>query len=189
MTAQSMHERLLDLFQAEGIDTLFGIPDPSFFGTFIEAERRGMQVVSPHHEQAAALTADGYFRMTGKPVVLCMNKGPGVGNVAAGANFLRKENVPAVFIMAQRQRFYEQRVRRGKMQYMSQPPIFEGVMKYVGIIEYPEQTDDILHEAFRQAMTGVPGPSYVELPLGVMQAKFDLPPGFCQRDVAWLMAW
>ncbi|CAN7600149.1 thiamine pyrophosphate-binding protein [Phenylobacterium sp. LjRoot225] len=176
MTNQAMHERLLDLIQAEGIDTLFGIPDPSFFGMFIEAERRGMEIVSPHHEQAAALTADGYFRMTGKPVVLCMNKGPGVGNIAAGANFFRKENIPAVFIMAQRQRIYEQRVRRGKMQYMSQPPIFEGVMKYVGVIEYPDQTDEILHEAFRQATTGVPGPTYVELPLGVMQAKFDLPP-------------
>ena len=176
MTNQAMHERLLDLIQAEDIDTLFGIPDPSFFAMFIEAERRGIEVVSPHHEQAAALTADGYFRMTGKPVVLCMNKGPGVGNIAAGANFFRKENVPAVFIMAQRQRIYEQRVRRGKMQYMSQPPIFEGVMKYIGVIEYPDQTDEIIHEAFRQATTGVPGPTYVELPLGVMQAKFNLPP-------------
>jgi acetolactate synthase-1/2/3 large subunit len=176
MPIQTMPERLLDLIQAESLDTLFGIPDPSFFAMFIEAERRGMQVISPHHEQAAALTADGYFRMTGKPVVLCINKGPGVGNIAAAANFFRKENVPAVFIMGQRQRFYEQRVRRGKMQYMSQPPMYESVMKYTGVIEYPEQTDEIMHEAFRQAMTGVPGPTYVELPLGVMQAKFNLPP-------------
>lgn len=173
MTNQTMHERLLDLIQAEGINTLFGIPDPSFFGLFIEAERRGMEVVSSHHEEALALTADGYFRMTGKPVVMCVNKGPGVGNIAAGANFLMKENVPAIFIMAQRQRFYEQRVRRGKMQYMSQPPLFENAVKYVGIIEYPQQTEEIIHEAFRQALTGVPGPTYVELPLGVMQAKFD----------------
>lgn len=176
MSKCAMHERILDLIQAEGVDTLFGIPDPSFFGMFIEAEKRGMEVVSPHHEQAAALTADGHFRMTGKPAVLCINKGPGVANIAAGANFLRKENVPAVFIMGQRQRFYEQRVRRGKMQYMSQPPMFEGVMKYVGIIEYPEQTDEIFHEAFRQALSGTPGPVYIELPLGVMQAKFDRTP-------------
>src|ERR1700722_19411528 len=173
MTIQTMPERILDLIQAEGIDTLFGIPDPSFFALFVEAEKRGMQIISPHHEEAAALTADGFFRMTGKPVVLCVNKGPGVANIAAGANFLRKENVPAVFIMAQRQRFYEQRVRRGKMQYMSQPPLFQDVVKYVGVIEYPEQTDEIFHEAFRQALNGVPGPTYIELPLSVMQAKFD----------------
>jgi thiamine pyrophosphate-dependent acetolactate synthase large subunit-like protein len=173
MTTQTMHERLLDLIQAEGIDTLFGIPDPSFFGMFIEAERRGMRIVSPHHEQAAALTADGYYRMTGKPVVLCMNKGPGVANVMAGANFMMKENVPAVFIMANRQRFYEQKVRLGKMQYMSQPPLFENTVKFTGVIEYPQQTDEIIREAFRKAQSGRPGPTYVELPLGVMQAKFD----------------
>lgn len=176
MTPQKMHERLLDLVQAEDVDTLFGIPDPSFFGMFIEAEKRGMKIVSPHHEQAAALMADGLFRMTGKPGVLCINKGPGVANIAAGANYLRKENVPAVFLMGQRQRFYEQRVRRGKMQYMSQPPIFAGFMKYVGIVEYPQQTDEIIHEAFRQALSGVPGPTFVELPLGIMQATFQLPP-------------
>jgi len=173
---QTMYDHILDLLQAEGVDTLFGILDPSFFGMFIEAERRRMRIISPHHEQAAALTADGYFRMTGKPAVLCMNKGPGVANVMAGANFLMKENVPAVFIMANRQRFYEQKVRRGKMQYMSQPPLFENTVKYTGVIEYPQQTDEIFHEAFRQALSGVPGPTYIELPLGVMQAKFEKKP-------------
>jgi thiamine pyrophosphate-dependent acetolactate synthase large subunit-like protein len=173
MTSQTMYERMLDLIQAEGVDTLFGIPDPSFFGMFLEAERRGMRIVSPHHEQAAALTADGLYRMTGKPAVLCMNKGPGVANVLAGVNFLMKEHIPAVCIMANRQRFYEQKVRRGMMQYMSQPPLFENTVKYAGTIEYPQQTDEIFQEAFRKALSGLPGPTFVELPLGVMQAKFD----------------
>lgn len=171
-----MHERIVDLIQAEGVDTIFGIPDPSFFAMFLTAEQRGMTVVAPHHEQAGALMADGYYRLTGKPAVMGINKGPGVANIAAGAAYLAKENVPAVFIMAQRQRFYEQRVRRGKMQHMPQPPLFEGAMKWIGAIEYPEQTDEIFHEAFRRALSGVPGPTMVELPLSVMQAEFDLPP-------------
>ncbi len=174
--SQKLPERIVDLIQAEGIDTLFGIPDPSFFAMFLEAEKRGMRVVAPHHEQAGALMADGLYRLTGKPGVLGVNKGPGVANIAAGAAYLAKENVPAVFIMAQRQRIYEHRVRRGKMQYLSQPPLFEGAMKYVGIIEYPDQVDEIMHEAFRRALSGVPGPTYVELPLSVMQAQLDLPP-------------
>jgi acetolactate synthase-1/2/3 large subunit len=171
----SVHERIIELLQAEGIDTLFGIPDPSFFAMFLAAESRGMRVVAPHHEQAGALMADGMWRMTGKPGVLGINKGPGVANVAAGAIYLAKENVPAIFIMAQRHRLYEQRVRRGKMQYMSQPRLFEAAMKYVGIIEYPEQLDEIFHEAFRRALSGVPGPVYIELPLSVTQAMLDLP--------------
>lgn len=169
-------ERIIELVHAEGIDNIIGIPDPSLFAMFLEAERRGMRVIAPRHEQGGALLADGYYRLTGKPGVIGVNKGPGVANIAAGAIYLAKENIPAVFIMGQRQRLYEQRVRRGKMQYLSQPRLFEGCMKYVGVIEYPEQTDEIIHEAFRRALSGVPGPVYVELPLSVMQATLDLPP-------------
>lgn len=176
MTTYTAPERIVDLIMAEGIDTIFGIPDPSFFSMFLTAEKRGMRVVAPRHEQAGALMIDGMYRLTGKPGVIGVNKGPGVANIAAGANYLAKENVPAVFIMAQRHRLYEQRVRRGKMQYMSQPPLFEGAMKYIGIIEYPEQTDEIIHEAFRRALSGVPGPVYVEMPLSIMQAELNLPP-------------
>lgn len=176
MKDYTVPERIVELIRAEGVDTIFGIPDPSFFHMFKEAERCGMRIVAPHHEQAGALMADGYYRMTGKPGVLGINKGPGVANIAAGAAYLAKENIPAVFIMAQRQRIYEQRVRRGKMQYLSQPPIFAGTMKYMGTIEYPEQVDEIVHEAFRQALSGVPGPTFVEMPLSIMQPRLTLPP-------------
>ncbi len=176
MASQRIHHRMVDLVQAEGVDKLFGIPDPSFFGMFIEAESRGMDIVSPHHEQAAAMMADGYYRMTGKPGVICVNKGPGVANIAGGVHYLKKENVPAVFIMAQRHRLYEQRVRRGMTQFMRQAPMYDGVMKYVGVVEYVEQLDEVFQEAFRQAMSGVPGPTMVELPLQIMQAELDLPP-------------
>lgn len=176
MALRKTHERIVDLLLAEGVDTMFGIPDPSFFAMFIEAEKRGIECVAPHHEQGGALMADGYYRMTGKPAVLGINKGPGVANIAAGPAYLAKENVPAVFIMAQRQRFYEQRVRRGKMQHLPQPALFEGSMKWIGTIEYPEQVDEIFHEAFRQALSGVPGPVMIEMPLSVMAAQLDLPP-------------
>ncbi len=44
-----VYKRVLDLFEAEGINTLFGIPDPNFVHMFLEAERRGWTVVAPHH--------------------------------------------------------------------------------------------------------------------------------------------
>jgi thiamine pyrophosphate-dependent acetolactate synthase large subunit-like protein len=170
------HERIVELFQAEGIDTLFGIPDPSFFAMFITAEAKGMRVVAPHHEQAGALMADAMYRMTGKPGVICLNKGPGVANAVNGAIYMQKENVPAVFVLAQRQRLYEERVRRGKMQYNRQRPFYENVMKYSGVVEYPQQLDEVFREAFRVAQSGVPGPTSVEIPLSIMQAQLDLPP-------------
>jgi len=170
-----VHERMLQLFEAEGINTLFGIPDPSFVGMFICAEERGWQVIAPHHEQAGAFMADGLWRMTGKPGVIVGNQGPGVANLAAGAICAAKENVPTLFIAGQRQREFDQRVRRGRFQYTRQPRYFEEAMKFVGTIEFPEQTDEIVHEAFRHALSGTPGPVYIEYPMNVLQAQLDLP--------------
>ena len=53
-----VYKRILDLFEAEGIRTLFGIPDPNFVHLCLEAEARGWTVVSPHHEAAAGFMAE-----------------------------------------------------------------------------------------------------------------------------------
>jgi thiamine pyrophosphate-dependent acetolactate synthase large subunit-like protein len=171
-----VHDRMLELMEAEGIKTMIGIPDPSFVQMFVAAEARGWRVVAPHHEQAGAFMADGMWRMTGKPGVVVGNQGPGVANLAPAAICAAKENTPTLFIAGQRQRLFEQRVRRGRFQYTHQPRYFEAAMKYVGVIEYAEQTDEIFHEAFRTALSGTPGPVYIEYPMNVMQTKLELPP-------------
>jgi acetolactate synthase I/II/III large subunit len=109
-----VHERILELLEAEGLKTLFGIPDPSFVGMFIAAEARGWRVIAPHHEQAGAFMADGMWRMTGIPAVVVGNQGPGVANLAAAAICAAKENTPTIFSAGQRQRLFDQKVRKGR---------------------------------------------------------------------------
>ncbi|MEP5765881.1 MAG: thiamine pyrophosphate-binding protein [Halieaceae bacterium] len=157
-------ERILNLLEQEGIDTLFGIPDPSFVLMFTLAEQRGWQVVAPHHEAAGAFMADGLYRLTGKPGVIVGNQGPGVANLAPAAIAAAKENIPTIFIAGQRERYFDQQVRRGHFQYTRQPRYFEEAMKFVGVIEHADHVDDIFHEAFRQLSSGKPGPVYIEYP-------------------------
>src|SRR6201999_1145579 len=70
------------LLGAEGINVLFGIPDPGFTHMAMTAEKRGWSVVAPHHEQGGAFMADAWSRMTGKPAVCFGTQGPGVANLA-----------------------------------------------------------------------------------------------------------
>ncbi len=171
-----LYERVLDLMQAEGIDTIFGIPDPSFLHLFTEAERRGMRVITPHHEEAGAFMAEAMYKVTGKPVVCVGNQGPGVANLLPAAVNARKEYTPIIFIGGQRSNIADQRVRRGRIQYINQPQHFKSSMKYVGVIEYEDQVDEIFHEAFRQALSGEPGPVFIEYPMGMIMRELDLPP-------------
>lgn len=171
-----VYERVLQLFEVEGIKNLFGIPDPSFFHMFTTAEKRGWQVIAPHHEEAGAFMAEGMWRMTGKPGVIVGNQGPGVANLVPAAINAAKENAPIIFIGGQRAQIATRRVRRGRIQYTPQYRYFEEAMKYTVVIEYPEQTDEIIHEAFRRALSGTPGPVYIEIPMNTMLAELDLPP-------------
>jgi thiamine pyrophosphate-dependent acetolactate synthase large subunit-like protein len=167
---------MLELMEAEGIKTLFGIPDPSFIGMFIAAQQRGWTVVAPHHEQAGAFMADAHWRTTGIPGVVVGNQGPGVANLAAAAICAAKENVPTIFIAGQRERVFDQRVKRGQFQYTRQPRHFDESMKYVGIIEHAEQVDEVFREALRRALSGTPGPVYIEYPMNVLDKPIDLGP-------------
>jgi len=170
-----VYQRLLQLMEVEGINTLFGIPDPSFFHLFNTATERGWRVIAPHHEEAGAFMAEAMWRMTGTPGVIVGNQGPGVANLVPAAINAAKENAPIIFIGGQRAQIAARRVKRGRIQYTPQYRYFEEVMKYTAVIEYPDQTDEIVQEAFRQALSGKPGPVYIEVPMNTMQAELDLP--------------
>ena len=171
-----VYKRVLDLFEAEGIKTLFGIPDPNFVHMFLEAERRGWTVVAPHHEAAAGFMAEAASRITGKPAVAIGTLGPGIANMAPAIQCALVENSPVIFLSGQRARVTEQRVRRGRIQFVKQMPLFKDSVKYAASIEYADQTDEIIRQAIRVSMGGTPGPSYIEYPSHIILEELDLPP-------------
>lgn len=171
-----VYERIVDLLEVEGINTLFGIPDPGFIHMAMIAEQRGWNVVAPHHEQAGGFMADAWSRMSGKPGVCFGTQGPGVSNLAAAMIVAMKENSPTIFFGGQRSSIAYQRVRKGRIQFMDQVSNFKSMMKYVGIVEDADQVDEVVREAIRQVSTGKPGPVYVELPLSVIHEARDWMP-------------
>ena len=172
--AVPVYKRILDLFEAEGINTLFGIPDPNFVHMFTEADARGWSVVAPHHELSAGFMAEAASRMTGKPGLCIGTLGPGIANMAGAIQCALVENSPVIFLGGQRARVTERRVRRGRIQFVQQEPLFAASVKFHSSIEYADQTDEIIHEAIRQAMSGTPGPCYVEFPSHVILEELDV---------------
>ena len=171
-----VYKRILDLFEAEGIKTLFGIPDPNFVHLFLEAESRGWTVVSPHHEASAGHMAAAAARITGKPALCIGTLGPGMANMMPAIQCAKVENDPVIFMGGQRARITERRVRRGRIQFVRQEPMIEDSVKFSSSIEYADQTDEIVREAIRVAMSGTPGPAYIEYPAHVILEELDLPP-------------
>jgi acetolactate synthase I/II/III large subunit len=171
-----VYERILQLFEAEGISTIFGIPDPNFVHMFHLAEERGWNVVAPHHEESAGFMAEAVSRMTGTAAVCVGTLGPGVANLAGAMMCAKVENSPVIFLGGQRARITEQRVRRGRIQFVRQSGLFEPSVKYCASIEYADQTDEVIREGLRKALTGTPGPVYIEYPIHVISEELDAPP-------------
>ncbi|RZK00919.1 MAG: thiamine pyrophosphate-binding protein [Novosphingobium sp.] len=175
-----VYKRILELFEAEGVNTLFGIPDPNFVHLFLEAEKRGWTVVSPHHEASAVHMAAAAARITGKPALCIATLGPGLANAMPGIQCAKVENDPVIILGGQRARVTERRVRRGRIQFVRQEPMIEDSVKFSSSIEYADQTDEIVREAIRVAMSGTPGPAYIEYPSHVLLEELEpeaaLPP-------------
>ncbi|MFC8043867.1 thiamine pyrophosphate-binding protein [Nocardia sp. NPDC057353] len=170
-----VYERIIQLFEAEGITTVFGIPDPNFVHMFHLAEERGWNVIAPHHEETAGFMAEAVSRMTGTAAVCIGTLGPGMANMAGAIQCAKVENSPVIFLGGQRARITEQRVRRGRIQFVKQAELFAPSVKYHASIEYADQTDEIIREGLRRALTGTPGPVYIEWPKGIIQEELDVP--------------
>ena len=173
---KTVGERIVDLFVAEGISHIFSIPDPGYLSIQHHALKKGIKVIAPRHEAAGAMMADGVSRMSGHMSVVMAAEGPGVANMLPAAVLASKENIPTLFIAAQRDRVYDSAVRRSKFQYTPQPRFFEAAMKYQGVLQFPELVDEVFREAFRQAQTGKPGPVYIEIPENTEFTELEFDP-------------
>lgn len=171
-----VYKRMLDLFEAEGINTLFGIPDPNFVHLFLEAEARGWTVVAPHHEASAVHMAAAAARVTGKPAVCIATLGPGMANAMPGIQCAKVEGDAVIILGGQRARVTERRVRRGRIQFVRQEPMIEDSVKFSSSIEYADQVDEIVREAIRVAVSGTPGPVYIEYPSHVILEEVEPTP-------------
>jgi DNA-binding CsgD family transcriptional regulator/TPP-dependent trihydroxycyclohexane-1,2-dione (THcHDO) dehydratase len=102
--------------------------------------------------------------------------GPGVANMADAMMCAKVENSPVIFLGGQRARITEQRVRRGRIQFVKQAGLFEPSVKYCASIEYADQTDEVIREGLRKALSRTPGPVYIEYPANVITQELDVPP-------------
>jgi len=167
-------ERLIELFDAEGVEVISGIVDVHFMHFHRRAIAAGMKMVGTHHEVASVNTAEAASRMTGKPQVCMAAYGPGVANMVGGVVVAREENVPMIVLVTQRSKNCKGAVRNGIYQFWDQAEVFKHITKYQAVVNTLDRLDESVRECFRQATTGTPGPVYLEVNIDVMwgEAKF-----------------
>ena len=159
----------------EGIDVIFGHPGGAIL-PFYDALWSYPQLkhVLVRHEQSAAHAADGYARMTGRPGVCVATSGPGATNLVTGIMNARADSIPMVCITGQVARSV---LGSEAFQECDICSIAAACTKRTYMVMSTEDLASTIHEAFRTAVSGRPGPVLVDVPRDVQLelAEFDYP--------------
>ena len=160
---------LCEALMREGVELLYGYPGGAIM-PFYDAltSYPSLHHVLVRHEQAAAHAADGYARATGKVGVCVATSGPGATNLVTGLATAFMDSTPIVAITGQVAR---PAIGRDAFQETDVLGVTQPVTKYNFLVRNTEELAGIVHEAFRIARSGRPGPVLIDVPKDVQMIK------------------
>ncbi|MGI9478766.1 MAG: thiamine pyrophosphate-dependent enzyme [Hyphomicrobiaceae bacterium] len=158
---------------ANGVDTVFGLPGAQmypFFDALAQTTDR-IRTFGARHEQTCAYMAFGYARSTGRPGVFSVVPGPGVLNTTAALCTAMGTCTPVLCITGQVPTPFLDRGRGHLHELSDQLGTLDTLVKWTARIERPQDVGDIVNEAFRQMMSGRPGPVAIEMAWDTMASS------------------
>lgn len=160
---------LCEALVREGVELMFGYPGGAIM-PFYDALTAypTLRHVLVRHEQAAAHAADGYARTTGKVGVCVATSGPGATNLVTGLATAFMDSTPVVAITGQVARPF---IGRDAFQETDVLGVTQPITKHNFLVSNIEDLADIVHEAFRLAKGGRPGPVLIDVPKDVQLGK------------------
>lgn len=155
----------------EGVEVIWTLCGGHIVDIYDGCLDEGIKIIDVRHEQVAAHAADGYSRQSGKIGCVVTTAGPGTTNAMTGiANAFRAES-PLLMIGGQGALSQH---KMGSLQDLPHVDIMSPITKFAASVPHTERIADMISMAFREAVNGAPGPSYLEIPRDVLDAKVPL---------------
>ena len=170
-------EYLFKTLEEEGINQVFAVIGTVSIWLFKALQNnRNIKAIFNNHEQAAAMAADGWGRIKGKPGVVITTNGPGVTNALTGIAQAWVDSAPVVFVCGNsKQQCIQVESETGMRQYGAQDVPTEALMKQntkkFFRLEKAQHIKKVISEALYLSMEGRPGPVCIEIPLNLQNAE------------------
>ncbi len=173
----SISQQIANWLADNGIEQVFGVTGGgAMFLNHALGTHPRLKCTWMHHEQACAMAAEGYARITGKPAVVNVTTGPGGINALNGVFGAYTDSVPMLILSGQVKRetcldfvpipgLRQLGDQEGPVIHMAKP-----VTKFAELARQPEDIASLLPIAFREAISGRPGPTWIEIPLDIQSA-------------------
>jgi acetolactate synthase-1/2/3 large subunit len=159
---------VVEALEREGVRHVFGYPGGAIMPVYDALPGSGLMHILVRHEQAAALAADAYGRVTGRPGVCLATSGPGATNLVTGIANAFLDSVPMVAITGQ---VASPLMGTDAFQEVDIFGITLPIVKHSYLIRSVEEIPEVFAEAFMLARSGRPGPVLIDLPKDMGQKR------------------
>jgi len=163
---------LADQLAAQGVERVFSVPGESFLAALDGLFESGIQNVVCRQEGGASMMAEAHGKLTGRPGVAFVTRGPGATNASSGLHVAMQDSTPMVLFVGQIARAHRDREAFQEVDYRQ---MFGGLVKWVAEVDQTDRLPEYISRAFQLAQSGRPGPVVLALPEDMLSAMADVP--------------
>ncbi len=172
MTARSGGEILVASLVAQDATLAFGVPGESYLAVLdaLYDVRDQLRFINCRHEGGAAYAAEAYGKLTGRPGLAMVTRGPGASNAAIGVHTAAQDSSPMILLIGQVGGDFADREAFQEIDYRR---MYGSIAKWSAQIERAERIPEYVAHAYRTAMSGRPGPVVLALPEDMLTERAD----------------
>jgi len=165
---------LIDALKIHGVDTAFCVPGESYLAALdaLHDARDQIRLIVCRQEGGAAYMAEAYGKMTGRPGICFVTRGPGATNASIGVHTAFQDSSPLILFIGQVAR---DQVEREAFQEIDFRRMYGPMAKWVAEIDDAARIPEYVSQAFHRAVNGRPGPVVLALPEDMLTDRVDVP--------------
>jgi acetolactate synthase I/II/III large subunit len=172
---------LADQLVLHGAELCFGVPGESYLALLDALHDTPLRLIVTRHEGGAANMAEAYGKLTGRPGVCMVTRGPGATHASNGVHTAFQDSTPMMLLIGQVAR---DAVGREGFQELDYRAMYGPIAKWTTQIDDAERIPEIVARAFATATSGRPGPVVLALPEDMLTDEVDVPDARPYRPVA-----
>jgi acetolactate synthase I/II/III large subunit len=170
--ARTGGEILIDQLSIQGVQHVFCVPGESYLAALDAFYGSDIKLTVCRHESTAAMMAEAVGKITGRPGICFVTRGPGATNSSAGVHIARQDSSPMIVFVGQVARDMRDREAFQELDYRA---VFGSMAKWATEIDDPARIPEIVSHAFHTACNGRPGPVVIALPEDMLRERVSVP--------------
>src|SRR5438270_4342095 len=164
-------EVLVDQLVVNGVRHIFCVPGESYLAALDAFYDRDVAVTVCRQEGGAVMMAEADGKLTGRPGIAFVTRGPGATNGSPGIHIAKQDSTPLIMFVGQVAREMRDREAFQELDYRA---VFGSMAKWATEIDDPERIPEVVSHAFHVAMNGRPGPVVVALPEDMLMERVSV---------------